>query len=72
MRETLGFVPETTLDEGLQALIDWHREETRPRLTPMSPSELWPGKREELLSYRFPTDEVWAEASAAQHERVSP
>ena len=26
MSETLGFVPETTLDEGLQAFIDWHRE----------------------------------------------
>jgi UDP-glucose 4-epimerase len=27
MREVLGFVPETTLDEGLQAVIDWHREQ---------------------------------------------
>jgi nucleoside-diphosphate-sugar epimerase len=32
MRETLGFVPETTLDEGLQALIDWHREESKAKI----------------------------------------
>jgi UDP-glucose 4-epimerase len=25
MRDVLGFVPETTLDDGLQAVIDWHR-----------------------------------------------
>ena len=25
MKDVLGFVPETTLDQGLQALIDWHR-----------------------------------------------
>jgi nucleoside-diphosphate-sugar epimerase len=32
MRETLGFVPETTLDEGLQALIDWHRAESKAKI----------------------------------------
>jgi UDP-glucose 4-epimerase len=32
MRESLGFTPETTLDDGLQALIDWHRAETNAEL----------------------------------------
>ncbi len=27
MRQVLGFVPETTLDEGLTALIEWHRSQ---------------------------------------------
>jgi nucleoside-diphosphate-sugar epimerase len=31
MRETLGFAPETTLDDGLQSLIDWHRAETKAK-----------------------------------------
>ncbi len=32
MREVLGFVPETSLDDGLQTLIDWHRGD-EPDLT---------------------------------------
>ena len=26
MLDVLGFTPRTTLDEGLQAFIDWHRQ----------------------------------------------
>ena len=28
MREVLGFVPDTTTDEALRALIEWHRGRT--------------------------------------------
>ncbi|TDO51675.1 UDP-glucose 4-epimerase [Kribbella sp. VKM Ac-2527] len=31
MREVLGFAPETTLDEGLQSVINWHRKQSQPR-----------------------------------------